>query len=84
MTYLGGYAGNWPPRSTKQNLRELRPFETFGIRFSKVFDAAIASLKSQGCDRLIIDLRGCIGGSLGFARLVSYMCLLGLLTAAAK
>jgi carboxyl-terminal processing protease len=46
----------------------------FGIRFSKVLDAAIASLKSQRCDRLIIDLRGCIGGSLGFARLVSYMC----------
>ena len=46
----------------------------FGIRFSKVLDAAIASLKAQGCDRLIIDLRGCIGGSLGFARLVSYMC----------
>ena len=46
----------------------------FGIRFSRVLDAAMASLKSQGCDRLIIDLRGCIGGSLGFARLVSYMC----------
>jgi carboxyl-terminal processing protease len=46
----------------------------FGIRFSKVLDAAMASLKAQGCDRLIIDLRGCIGGSLGFARLVSYMC----------
>jgi C-terminal processing protease CtpA/Prc len=46
----------------------------FGIRFSKILDAAIASLKSQGCDRLIIDLRGCIGGSLGFARLASYLC----------
>jgi len=46
----------------------------FGIHFSKVLDAAIASLKSQGCDRLIIDLRGCIGGSLGFARLASYFC----------
>jgi C-terminal processing protease CtpA/Prc len=46
----------------------------FGVRFSKVLDAAMASLKAQGCDRLIIDLRGCIGGSLGFARLVSYMC----------
>ncbi len=46
----------------------------FGIRFSRVLDAAMASLKAQGCDRLIIDLRGCIGGSLGFARLVSYMC----------
>ena len=46
----------------------------FGIRFSRVLDAAMASLKSQDCDRLIIDLRSCIGGSLGFARLVSYMC----------
>ena len=46
----------------------------FGIRFSEVLDAAIDSLKAQGCDRLIIDLRGCLGGSLGFAHLVSYMC----------
>jgi C-terminal processing protease CtpA/Prc len=46
----------------------------FGIRFAKVLDVAITSLKAQGCDRLIIDLRGCIGRSLGFARLVSYMC----------
>jgi C-terminal processing protease CtpA/Prc len=37
-------------------------------------DAAVHDLKQQGCDRLIIDLRGNIGGSLGFARLVSYMC----------
>src|SRR6266851_7068514 len=46
----------------------------FGIRFSRVLDAAIESLKAQGCERLIVDLRGCLGGSLGFARLVSYMC----------
>lgn len=46
----------------------------FGIRFSKILDIAIKSLKSQGCDRLIVDLRGCLGGSLGFARLASYMC----------
>lgn len=46
----------------------------FGIRFSGLLDTAIASLKAQGCDRLIIDLRGCLGGSLGFARLVSYLC----------
>jgi len=46
----------------------------FGIGFSRVLDTAIALLKSQGCDRLILDLRGCIGGSLGFAPLVSYMC----------
>jgi carboxyl-terminal processing protease len=46
----------------------------FGIRFSKLLDAAVESLKAQGCDRLIIDLRGCLGGSLGFARLASYLC----------
>ena len=45
-----------------------------GIRFFKVLDAAIAVLKENHCDRLIIDLRGCIGGSLGFAGLVSYFC----------
>src|SRR5947208_6936258 len=45
-----------------------------GIRFSGILDEAIKSLKAKGCDRLIIDLRGCLGGSLGFARLVSYMC----------
>jgi carboxyl-terminal processing protease len=46
----------------------------FGIRFSRALDAAVESLKAQGCDRLIIDLRGCLGGGLGFARLVSYLC----------
>jgi C-terminal processing protease CtpA/Prc len=45
-----------------------------GIGFSKELDLAIQDLKSQGCDRLIIDLRGNIGGSLGFARLASYLC----------
>jgi carboxyl-terminal processing protease len=45
-----------------------------GLGFAKTLDAAIADLKKQGCDRLIIDLRGNIGGSLGFARLASYMC----------
>lgn len=37
-------------------------------------DAAIADLKQRGCDHLIIDLRGNIGGGLGFARLASYLC----------
>jgi C-terminal processing protease CtpA/Prc len=44
----------------------------FGFRFSKVLDGAVDDLKAQGCDRLIVDLRGCLGGSLGFAHLVSY------------
>jgi len=46
----------------------------FGIRFSKLVDGAIQALTAQGCDRLIVDLRGCLGGSLGFAHLVSYFC----------
>jgi C-terminal processing protease CtpA/Prc len=46
----------------------------FGIRFSGLLDTAVESLKAQSCDRLMIDLRGCLGGSLGFARLVSYLC----------
>jgi carboxyl-terminal processing protease len=45
-----------------------------GLGFSKSLDVAIAALKQQGCDRLIIDLRGNIGGGLGFARLASYLC----------
>jgi carboxyl-terminal processing protease len=42
--------------------------------FASALDAAVDDLKQQGCERLIIDLRGNIGGSLGFARLASYMC----------
>jgi C-terminal processing protease CtpA/Prc len=45
-----------------------------GISFATALDAAILDLKDLGCDRLIIDLRGNIGGSLGFARLASYLC----------
>ena len=45
----------------------------FGFGFSTLLDDAIESLKERGCDRLIIDLRGCLGGSLGFARLASYL-----------
>jgi C-terminal processing protease CtpA/Prc len=45
-----------------------------GLGFAKELDSAIANLKAQGCDRLIVDLRGNIGGGLGFARLASYLC----------
>jgi carboxyl-terminal processing protease len=47
---------------------------SMGLGFSKELDAAIADLKARGCERLIIDLRGNIGGGLGFARLASYLC----------
>lgn len=45
-----------------------------GLSFAKALDAAIQDLKDHGCERLIVDLRGNIGGSLGFARLASYLC----------
>jgi carboxyl-terminal processing protease len=45
-----------------------------GISFANDLDLAMQELKGQGCDRLVIDLRGHIGGSLGFARLASYLC----------
>jgi C-terminal processing protease CtpA/Prc len=46
----------------------------FGMAFANALDHAVNDLKQRGCDRMIIDLRGNIGGSLGFARLASYMC----------
>ena len=46
----------------------------FGLAFANALDHAVQDLKQRGCDRMIIDLRGNIGGSLGFARLASYMC----------
>jgi C-terminal processing protease CtpA/Prc len=45
-----------------------------GLRFAKGLDTAIRDLKQKGISRLIIDLRGNIGGGLGLARLASYMC----------
>jgi C-terminal processing protease CtpA/Prc len=45
-----------------------------GIEFAGALDGAIHDLKQHGCKRLIVDLRGNIGGSLGFARLASYFC----------
>jgi C-terminal processing protease CtpA/Prc len=46
----------------------------FGLRFAAALDTAISNLKRAGAGSLIIDLRGNIGGSLGFARLASYLC----------
>lgn len=46
----------------------------FGMRFATVLGRAIDDLGKQGCDRLILDLRGSIGGSMGFAHLASYLC----------
>lgn len=45
-----------------------------GQQFARRLDAAIADLKKSGCDRLMIDLRGNVGGGLGSLRLMSYLC----------
>jgi len=47
---------------------------SLGMRFTRALDAAIKALKDRGTDRLIVDHRGNTGGSLGFARLASYIC----------
>jgi C-terminal processing protease CtpA/Prc len=44
------------------------------MRFGKALAAAVDDLKRQGADKLIVDLRGNIGGSLGFSMLASYLC----------
>jgi carboxyl-terminal processing protease len=45
----------------------------FGMRFGAELDAAVKFLKSSGCEKLVLNLCGNIGGSLGFARLASYL-----------
>ncbi|MDI3254082.1 MAG: S41 family peptidase [Bacillota bacterium] len=45
-----------------------------GMGFAQSLDAAIVDLKQHGCQRLIIDLRGNVGGGLGSLRLMSYLC----------
>jgi C-terminal processing protease CtpA/Prc len=45
-----------------------------GMRFGTELAEAMSGLKTKGSKRLVIDLRGNIGGSLGFAILASYLC----------
>jgi len=45
-----------------------------GQSFAKGLDNAIRELKVRGIQRLIIDIRGNIGGGLGSLRLMSYLC----------
>src|SRR6266478_669293 len=45
-----------------------------GLDFAKALDNAIRDLKDHGVERLIVDIRGNIGGGLGSLRLMSYLC----------
>lgn len=78
-----------PPRSTKQPYSEPKPVVAsvlkesvgylkvvifpglLGLDVSRQIDSAVREL--SGCDRLILDLRGHLGGGLGVLRLMSYL-----------
>lgn len=45
-----------------------------GQSFARTLDGAIRDLKGHGIQRLIVDLRGNVGGGLGSLRLMSYLC----------
>ena len=78
-----------PPRSRKQPYAEPKPVTSarlehnvgylkvtilpgiLGLDVSRAIDAAVAELAQ--CDRLILDLRGHLGGGLGVLRLMSHL-----------
>lgn len=45
-----------------------------GQSFARALDAGIQNLKQNGARRLIVDIRGNVGGGLGSLRLMSYLC----------
>src|SRR5712692_5809050 len=45
-----------------------------GQSFARALDQAIRDLRDRGVQRLIVDIRGNIGGGLGSLRLLSYLC----------
>lgn len=45
-----------------------------GLDFARGLDNIIRNFNDQGIQRLIVDLRGNIGGGLGSLRLMSYLC----------
>jgi C-terminal processing protease CtpA/Prc len=47
---------------------------TVGQSFASALDGAIRDLKNRGVERLIVDIRGNVGGGLGSLRLMSYLC----------
>lgn len=45
-----------------------------GQTFARELDYIIGDMKARGAQRLIVDIRGNIGGGLGSLRLLSYLC----------
>jgi C-terminal processing protease CtpA/Prc len=46
----------------------------FGLRFGREIGTVMASIRNAGYRHLVLDLRGNIGGSLGFARVAGFLC----------
>lgn len=47
---------------------------SIGQSFARALDGTIQDLKRNGAQRLIVDIRGNMGGGLGSLRLMSYLC----------
>ena len=47
---------------------------SIGQSFARELDGTIQELKKNGAQRLIVDIRGNMGGGLGSLRLMSYLC----------
>jgi C-terminal processing protease CtpA/Prc len=46
----------------------------FGLRFGREIESVMATIRNTGYRHLVLDLRGNIGGSLGFARAAGFLC----------
>lgn len=46
----------------------------FGLRFGREIEGVMMTILNAGYGHLVLDLRGNIGGSLGFARIASFLC----------
>jgi C-terminal processing protease CtpA/Prc len=46
----------------------------FGLRFGREIEGLMVTIRNAGYRHLVLDLRGNIGGSLGFARVAGFLC----------
>jgi C-terminal processing protease CtpA/Prc len=46
----------------------------FGLRFGREIGTVMTTIRNAGYRHLVLDLRGNIGGSLGFARVAGFLC----------
>ena len=46
----------------------------FGLRFAREIEGVMTTIRNTGYRHLVLDVRGNIGGSLGFARVAGFLC----------